>query len=169
MKPQPLLAWLCLLFLCACHAPNSLSVVSLMTTSTTSAQAPTTTTSTVSDQMPTTAIAAYIPQPAETAVTPKWDRSQVSCAGKPFTMWGSPGTYLYQRDGGTFFTVVLNPGEVTPRFGVYGPDTLSEAGAEDVTTGLGIFHAATHLAAGRDYNILTGRLDSIKGSYQRHE
>ncbi len=168
MKHVIQLALLCSLFLCACHAPSASSFVSLTTTPTTSTQASTTATSTVSDQIPTTPIAVYIPQPAETAVTPKWNGPQVSCDGKPFAMWGSPGTYLYQSDGGALFTVVLKPGDAAPSFGVYGPDTLSKAGVEDVTTGLGTFRA-THLAAVRDYNMLTGRLDSIKGSYQRHE
>jgi hypothetical protein len=65
-------------------------------------------------------------------------------------------------------TVVLKPGEASPNWGVNGPDVLTVAGIEDVTTNLGTFHA-THLSAGRDYNILTGRLDSIRGTYQRNE
>lgn len=106
--------------------------------------------------------------PAETPVVPPASRSQTSCEGKPFNQWGSPGTYVYQRNGGDLVTIVLKPGEALPSLGVHGPDTLSVAGIEDVTTGLGTFRA-THLAAGRDYSILTGRLDQVKGSFQRHE
>ena len=123
---------------------------------------------TVPTEAPSTPIAVYIPQPAETPATTNWDNTQVSCDGKPFNMWGSPGTYLYQRDGDAFFAVTLKSGEASPSLGVHGPDPLSVAGTENVTTGLGTFHA-THLNAGRDYSILTGRLDYIKGTYQRNE
>jgi hypothetical protein len=106
--------------------------------------------------------------PAEMPVTQQGSRSQTSCEGKPFNRWGSPGTYVYQRNGGDLVTIVLKPGETLPNLGVNGPDILSVAGTEDVTIGLGTFRA-THLAAGRDYSILTGRLDHVKGSFQRHE
>jgi hypothetical protein len=106
--------------------------------------------------------------PTETPAVPQEASVQASCEGKPFNQWGSPGTYVYQRNGGDLVTIVLKPGEALPSLGVKGPATLSVAGTENVTTGLGTFRA-THLAAGRDYSILTGRLDQVKGSYQRHE
>jgi tetratricopeptide (TPR) repeat protein len=117
---------------------------------------------------PPVPIAIYVPQAHETPVTPKWDHTQASCDGKPFNMWGSPGTYLYKRDGGAFFTITLKSGEAIPSLGVSGPDTLSVAGTVTITTGLGTFQA-TLLSAGREYSILTGRHDFIKGTYKRSE
>jgi hypothetical protein len=115
-----------------------------------------------------TPIAVYFAQPSETPVTPTWDHAQVSCDEKPFNMWGSPGTYLYKRDSGAFLSITLKSGEASPNFGVSGPSTLLVAGTETVTTSLGTFQA-TLLSAAREYSILTGRLDSIKGTYQRSE
>ncbi len=156
MKRRIPLASLFVLIVCACNASTG--------TPTTN---PRTATLDVQIETPSVPVAAYVPQPAETAVTPKWNGPQVSCAGKPFDQWGSPGTYLYQNSGG-FFTLVLKPGEAIPKLGVSVPDVLSGSGTEDVTTGLGTFRA-THLSAGRDYSILTGRLDYVKGTCQRHE
>lgn len=114
-------------------------------------------------------IAVYIPHPNETATTILWDHTQVSCDGKPNNMWCSPGNYLYQRNnGGSFSTITLQPGQACPKLGVSGPDTLSARGTENVTTGLGTF-PSTRLSAGRDYSILTGRLDYVKGKYERSE
>jgi hypothetical protein len=59
-------------------------------------------------EAPSTPIAVYIPQSSETPTTPIWDNTQVSCDGKPFNMWGSPGTYLYQRQ--QCFVTVTEPG-----------------------------------------------------------
>ena len=112
-------------------------------------------------------IAVYMPQISETPTTPLWDNTQVSCDGKPFNMWGSPGTYLYQH-GGSFFTVTLKPGEEIPSLGVSVPDTLLVAGTENITTGLGTFQA-TRLSAAGEYSIFTGRLDSVNGTYERSE
>ena len=156
MKHTTLLTLLCLLFLCACSASGA------------STQISSTAALVASTETPSMLIAVYVPQPDETPTTPIWDRAQVSCEGKSFNLWSTPGTYLYQRDGGAFLTVVLKPGEASPSWPMSGPDTLSVAGTEDVTTGLGTLRA-THLAAGRDYSILTGRLDYIKGTFQRHE
>lgn len=113
-------------------------------------------------------IAVYMPQTSETPTTPIWDNTQVSCDGKPFNMWGSPGTYLYQGDGGAYFTVTLKQGEEIPSLGVSVPDTLLVAGTENITTSLGTFQA-TRLSAAGAYSIFTGRLDSVNGTYERSE
>jgi hypothetical protein len=62
--------------------------------------------------------AIYLPQDAGTSVTPIWDREQIACEGKPVNQWGSPGTYIYKSNEGTFFTVVLKPGDKSPEMGV---------------------------------------------------
>jgi hypothetical protein len=167
MSAKTLLALLCLLSLCACHAPGAPALTSPTTIQAVSTKALSTTTPTVPAPAPAAPIAVYVSQPVETAVTPKWNRTQASCEGNPFNMWGSPGTYLYQLDG-AFFTIVLKPGEAIPKMGVSIPYPLSVAGIEDVTTGLGTFQA-THLGGGGAYSILTGRLDSVRGTCQRHE
>jgi hypothetical protein len=83
-------------------------------------------------------------------------------------MWGAPGTYLYKRDDGTFFTLMLESGEAIPSFGVSVPDTLSVVGTVPLTTELGTFQA-TLLRAGREYSILTGRHDFFEGTCKRSE
>lgn len=55
-----------------------------------------------------------------------------------------------------------------PTFGVNGPDAPGFSGIETITTELGTFQAAL-LSASKDYSMLTGRLDYLKGSYQRSE
>jgi len=64
--------------------------------------------------------------------------------------------------------VTLQPGAAIPKLGVSGPVALSMRGTENITTGLGIFQA-TRLSAERNYSILTGRLDLIKGTFKRSE
>ncbi len=129
---------------------------------------PTVTTSSIPATALSTSTATHVPPSVETRSTPAGDRTQNSCEGKPISQWGVPGTYVYRRDNGSSFTVTLKAGESGPRLGVSGPAALSLAGEENVTIALGTFRA-TLLAANQDYSILTGRLDSVKGHYQRYE
>jgi len=117
---------------------------------------------------PLAPIAIYIPQANETPITPIWDYRQASCIDKPYNMWGSPGTYLYKKDYGDLFLMILEPGEAIPRLGVNVPDILLQIGTETITIGLGTFQG-TVLFASRTYSRLTGRLDFIEGKYQRKE
>jgi len=115
-------------------------------------------------------IAVYVPKPNETATTSIWDQKQVSCDGKPLNMWGTTGTYIYKSNNRAFSTLTLKSGEVFPNnnIGVYGPIPLSPAGTMTLSTSLGTFQA-TVLSAESAYDITTGRLDTVKGTYQRVE
>jgi hypothetical protein len=42
-------------------------------------------------------IAVYKPQPDEISTTPIWDNNQVTCEGKSFFEWSSPGIYIFKR------------------------------------------------------------------------
>ena len=116
---------------------------------------------------------ASISQLNETATTPLWDNTQVSCEGKPLNRWGLLGTYLYKRVGGALFTATLKPDKAAPSFGISAPPGInasSEASTrtEKLTTALGTFQATT-AGGGGSYSILTGRLDTVKGTYQKNE
>lgn len=133
----------------------------------TSANLPTKTVGNIPIEEPAVEIAIYVPQAQETPVTPKWDHTQASCEGKSYNMWGAPGTYLYQRDDGTFLTLTLESGEAIPSLGGSVPDTLSMVGTVPLTTEFGVFNA-TLLSAGRDYQI-TDIHDRFEGTRERSE
>jgi hypothetical protein len=62
------------------------------------------------------AIAVYVPQPAETPVTAKWDNPQAVCEGESLYRWSSPGIYLYRTyPFGNSRTVEQKSRRSTPR------------------------------------------------------
>ena len=133
----------------------------------TSTALPTKTAENIPVEEPAEKIAIYVPQAQETPITPKWEHNQASCEGKPYNMWSEPGTYLYQRDDGTFLTLTIESGEAIPSLGVSVPDTLSMVGTVPLTTEFGAFNA-TLLSAGREYKI-TDSHDYFEGTCERSE
>ncbi len=115
-----------------------------------------------------TPMAAYIPQIPEKSTTPVWINANVSCEGKPYNQWSSPGMYLYENGRGTLFTLSLGPEDTVPDFGVDVPESPSFSGTEELTTNFGTFQA-TKVSASGSYSIFTGRFDYVQGSYQRSE
>ncbi len=117
---------------------------------------------------PLVQVAIYIPQENEIPVTPIWDYTQASCIGKPYNMWGSPGTFLYKNNNDNLLPIILKPGEGITSLGVSVPGILSPLGTETITTCFGTLQA-TVIGASSTYSTLTGRLDYIVGEYQRME
>lgn len=120
-------------------------------------------------------LAFYPVQSTEVVAPPIWDHTQVSCNDRPYSMWASPGTYLYKRTGGEgsgFLTVKLMPGNASPDLAwnrpPRGTGSAEIVGVEAQTTALGTFQA-TKVRTTQADNFYTGRLDVFKGKYETSE